>query len=75
MRSDGEAIAVNLPDLQVAEKPEGVRWVDPTHKWLPEGLSVVTPGEEGHSHEHGEEHGHEHTHGHDHDHTHTHTHS
>ncbi|KAG9243837.1 RmlC-like cupin domain-containing protein [Calycina marina] len=36
MRSDGEAVAVNLPDLEVAEKPEGVRWVDPTHKWLPE---------------------------------------
>jgi uncharacterized RmlC-like cupin family protein len=35
MRSDGEAIAVNLPDLEPAEKPEGVRWVDPTHEHLP----------------------------------------
>lgn len=35
MRSDGEAIAVNLPDLEPAEKPEGVRWVDPTHQHLP----------------------------------------
>jgi uncharacterized RmlC-like cupin family protein len=35
MRSDGEAIAVNLPDLEPVEKPEGVRWVDPTHQHLP----------------------------------------
>jgi uncharacterized RmlC-like cupin family protein len=35
MRSDGEAIAVNLPDLEPVEKPEGVRWVDPTHEHLP----------------------------------------
>jgi len=31
MRSDGEAIAVNLPDLVPVEVPEGVKWVDPTH--------------------------------------------
>lgn len=34
MRSDSEAIAVNLPDLVPVEKPESVLWVDPTH---PEG--------------------------------------
>ncbi len=30
VRSDGEAVAVNL-DIEPAEKPESVRWVDPTH--------------------------------------------
>ncbi|KAF2103940.1 cupin 2 conserved barrel domain protein [Rhizodiscina lignyota] len=30
-RSDGEAIAINLPDVEPAEKPETVYWVDPTH--------------------------------------------
>ena len=30
VRSDGEAIAVNL-DIEAAEKPETVRWIDPTH--------------------------------------------
>jgi uncharacterized RmlC-like cupin family protein len=30
VRSDGEAIAVNL-DIEPAEKPENVRWIDPTH--------------------------------------------
>ncbi|MGZ8258977.1 MAG: cupin domain-containing protein [Caldimonas sp.] len=29
-RSDGEAIAVNL-DIEPIEKPETVRWIDPTH--------------------------------------------
>ncbi len=29
-RSDGEAVAVNL-DIEPAEKPEDVPWVDPTH--------------------------------------------
>ena len=29
-RSDGDAIAVNL-DIESAEKPENVLWVDPTH--------------------------------------------
>ena len=29
-RSDGEAIAVNL-DIEPVEKPETVRWIDPTH--------------------------------------------
>lgn len=57
MRSDGEAVAVNLPDLEVAENPTGVRWVDPTH----EGLPV-----------HGYSHPHDHNHSHDHDHDHSH---
>lgn len=35
MRSDSEAIAVNLPDVEPVEKPEEVRWVDPTHANLP----------------------------------------
>ena len=30
VRSDGEAVAVNL-DIEPAEPPESVRWVDPTH--------------------------------------------
>jgi len=30
-RSDGEAIAVNL-DIEPVEKPEGVKWIDPTHR-------------------------------------------
>ncbi|KAK1069864.1 hypothetical protein LTR12_008748 [Friedmanniomyces endolithicus] len=31
MRSDSEAIAINLPDVEPVEKPETVHWVDPTH--------------------------------------------
>lgn len=31
MRSDREAIAVNLPGLEAVEKPESVKWIDPTH--------------------------------------------
>jgi uncharacterized RmlC-like cupin family protein len=31
-RSGQEPVVVNLPDLPVAEKPEGVRWVDDIHK-------------------------------------------
>ena len=30
VRSDGEAVAINL-DLEPVEKPETVRWIDPTH--------------------------------------------
>ena len=30
VRSDGEAVAVNL-DIEPAEKPEAVAWIDPTH--------------------------------------------
>ncbi len=30
LRSDGEAVAVNL-DIEPAEEPEGVKWIDPTH--------------------------------------------
>ena len=29
-RSDGEAVAVNV-DIEPVEKPETVRWIDPTH--------------------------------------------
>ena len=35
MRSDGEAVAVNLPDVVPVEIPSEVRWVDPTHANLP----------------------------------------
>ncbi len=31
MRSDSEAVAINLPDLEPAEKVETVKWIDPTH--------------------------------------------
>jgi uncharacterized RmlC-like cupin family protein len=30
VRSDGEAVAVNL-DIEAVEKPQAVRWIDPTH--------------------------------------------
>jgi len=50
VRSDGEAVAVNL-DIEPVEKPETVRWVDPTH-----------PHPHPHSHPHEHEHGHEHEH-------------
>ena len=30
VRSDGEAVAVNL-DIEAVETPVGVAWVDPTH--------------------------------------------
>jgi uncharacterized RmlC-like cupin family protein len=31
VRSDNEAIAINLPDVEPVEVPEGVKWIDPTH--------------------------------------------
>ncbi|KAH8898366.1 RmlC-like cupin [Thozetella sp. PMI_491] len=31
MRSDTDAVAINLPDLEPAEKVETVKWIDPTH--------------------------------------------
>ncbi|GAB7362825.1 hypothetical protein MBLNU230_g3128t1 [Neophaeotheca triangularis] len=31
MRSDSEAVAVNIPGLEAVEKPETVKWIDPTH--------------------------------------------
>jgi len=31
MRSDTDAVAINLPDLEPVEKPESVKWIDPTH--------------------------------------------
>ncbi len=30
-RSDGEAVAINL-DIEPVEKPERVKWIDPTHR-------------------------------------------
>ncbi|PMD15542.1 RmlC-like cupin [Hyaloscypha hepaticicola] len=50
MRSDGEAVAINLPDLDPIETPEGVKWVDPTHANLPD------------HHHHHHDHGHDHSH-------------
>ena len=32
VRSDNEAVVVNLPDVAAAERPEIVYWVDPIHK-------------------------------------------
>ena len=32
VRSDNEAVVVNLPDIAPVEKPETVLWVDPIHK-------------------------------------------
>jgi len=48
MRSDGEAVAVNLPDLEPVEAPESVMWIDPTHANLP------------HYHDHSKHHEHHH---------------
>ena len=31
MRSDSEAIAINLPDVEAVEEPTLVKWIDPTH--------------------------------------------
>ena len=31
VRSDGEAVVVNL-DIEPVEKPENVAWIDPIHK-------------------------------------------
>jgi len=47
VRSDGEAIAVNLPDVQPVEQPEEVRWIDPTHANLPSNT---------HTHDHDHDH-------------------
>ncbi|MCJ2137053.1 cupin domain-containing protein [Methylobacterium sp. J-026] len=32
VRSDNEAVVVNLPDVEAVEPPETVYWVDPIHK-------------------------------------------
>jgi len=37
VRSDSEAVAINLTHLEPVEKPEGIRWVDPTHPGEGEG--------------------------------------
>lgn len=47
VRSDGEAVAVNLPNLVPVEDPGYVKWVDPTHGGLPHGG-------DGHTHPHGD---------------------
>lgn len=52
MRSDGEAVAINLPDLDPVETPEGVKWIDPTHANLPDH----------HHHDHSHGHSHDHSH-------------
>ena len=51
-RSDGEAIAVNLPDVNPVEQPEEILWVDATH---PDGGL----GAHSHSHSHSHDHGHD----------------
>ncbi|XMA07869.1 hypothetical protein WAI453_000660 [Rhynchosporium graminicola] len=53
MRSDGEAIAVNLPDLKPVETPKGVKWMDPTHANLPDH-------DVSHDHTHSHDHSHSH---------------
>lgn len=57
VRSDGQAVAVDLPDLKPAEAPEGVRWIDPTHANL--GLEEEAGEGRGHGHSHGHDHDHE----------------
>ncbi|KAB1073986.1 cupin domain-containing protein [Methylobacterium planeticum] len=32
VRSDNEAVVVNLPDVEPVERPEAVAWIDPIHK-------------------------------------------
>ncbi|KAB7782809.1 MULTISPECIES: cupin domain-containing protein [Methylorubrum] len=32
VRSDNEAVVVNLPDVEAAERPETVYWIDPIHR-------------------------------------------
>lgn len=32
VRSDTDAVAINLPDLEPVEKPTTVKWIDPTHR-------------------------------------------
>ena len=32
VRSDNEAVVVNIPDVETVEPPEAVYWVDPIHK-------------------------------------------
>ena len=32
VRSDNEAVVVNIPDIAPVERPEEVEWVDPIHK-------------------------------------------
>ena len=32
VRSDNEAVVVNITDVEPVEKPEAVYWIDPIHK-------------------------------------------
>ena len=32
VRSDNEAVVVNIPDVEPVERPETVHWIDPIHK-------------------------------------------
>ncbi|MEO8758049.1 MAG: cupin domain-containing protein [Devosia sp.] len=32
VRSDNEAVVVNIPEIEPVEKPEAVYWIDPIHK-------------------------------------------
>ena len=52
VRSDGEAVAVNLPDVVPVEKPERVYWVDPTHRNLAQGEEEESrSGKQGQQHD------------------------
>jgi uncharacterized RmlC-like cupin family protein len=35
VRSDNEAVVVNIPDITPVEPPEEVYWIDPIHKGTP----------------------------------------
>ncbi len=37
VRSDNEAVVVNITDIEPVEKPEAVYWVDPIHRHDPKG--------------------------------------
>jgi hypothetical protein len=32
MRSDNEAVAINIPGIEPVEQPEEVYWTDPVHR-------------------------------------------
>ncbi|PMD36332.1 hypothetical protein L207DRAFT_587337 [Hyaloscypha variabilis F] len=48
MRHDGEAVAIDLPDLDPVESPEGVKWIDATHANVPDHYQH----DYGHAHDH-----------------------
>jgi hypothetical protein len=47
-RHDGEAVAIDLPDLDPVESPEGVKWIDATHANVPDHYQH----DYGHAHNH-----------------------